>query len=82
MSGIFALFLHQLQPMHELVDAAVARMRQIPTTSPTVVATSVPTRSSIFLDRAANQARAGARYVREILPSQVEDEALAAGRGR
>jgi uncharacterized protein (DUF885 family) len=30
----------------------------------------------IFLDRAANQARAGARYVREILPSQVEEPEL------
>ena len=80
MSGIFALFLHQLQPMHELVDAAVARMRQIPTTSPTVVATSVQLVPSIFLDRAANQARA-ATCARS--SSQVEDEALRpAGRGR
>ena len=36
---------------------------------------------AIFLDRAANQARAGARYVREILPAQVED-AIAAGSAR
>jgi len=77
MSGIFSLFLHQLRPMRELVDAAVARMRQIPgnladgrrNLRPEMV-------PGIFLDRAANQARAGARYVREILPAQVEDESL------
>jgi uncharacterized protein (DUF885 family) len=79
MSGIFALFLHQLRPMEELVDAAVARMRQIPgnleagrrNLRPQLV-------PEIFLDRAANQARAGARYVREILPPQAGDEALSA----
>ena len=80
MSGIFALFLHELRPMAELVDAAVSRMRQIPDNladgrrnlRPDLV-------PPIFLDRAANQARAGARYVREILPSQISDETL---RGR
>jgi uncharacterized protein (DUF885 family) len=79
MSGIFALFLHELRPMPELVDAAVARMRQIPDNleagrrnlRPELV-------PAIFLDRAANQARAGARYVREILPAQIADEALRA----
>src|SRR6187397_3022035 len=67
MSGIFALFLHELRPMAELVDAAVSRMRQIPDNladgrrnlRPDLV-------PPIFLDRAANQARAGARYMREI----------------
>ena len=80
MSGIFALFLHELRPMIELVDAAVSRMRQIPDNladgrrnlRPELV-------PSIFLERAANQARAGARYVREILPSQVPDETLRGG---
>ena len=80
MSGIFALFLHELRPMTELVDAAVSRMRQIPDNladgrrnlRPELV-------PSIFLERAANQARAGARYVREILPSQVSDETLRGG---
>jgi uncharacterized protein (DUF885 family) len=79
MSGIFALFLHQLRPMDELVEAAVSRMRQIPDNleagrrnlRPELV-------PAIFLDRAANQARAGARYVREILPAQVEDPSLRA----
>src|SRR3989337_952395 len=76
MTGIFSLFLHRLRPMEELVDAAVARMRLIPgnlddgrrNLRPEIV-------PAIFLDRAANQARAGARYVREILPSQMDDDA-------
>ena len=75
MNGIFSLFLHRLRPTEELVDAAVARMRQIPANLAdgrrNLRAEMVP---AIFLDRAANQARAGARYVREILPSQVDEE--------
>ena len=77
MQGIFLLFLHQLRPVEELVDAAISRMSQIPDNladgernlDPSLV-------PPIFLERAANQARAGARYVREILPSQVEDPKL------
>ncbi len=79
MSGIFSLFLHQLRPTGELVDAAVSRMRQIPQNLEdgrrNLRSDMVP---NIFLDRAANQARAGARYVREILPAQVEDDGLRA----
>ena len=76
MGGIFALFLHRLRPMGELVDAAIARMRLIPDNledgKRNLRPEMVP---AIFLDRAANQARAGARYVREILPAQMEDGA-------
>lgn len=79
MTGIFSLFLHQLRPMGELVDAAVSRMRQIPQNLEdgrrNLRVDMVP---NIFLDRAANQARAGARYLREILPAQVEDAGLRA----
>jgi len=79
MGGIFGLFLHRLRPMAELVDSAIARMRLIPDNLAdgrrNLRADMVP---PIFLDRAANQARAGARYVREILPAQVDDPVLAA----
>ena len=82
MTGIFTLFLHQLRPTEELVDAAVARMRQIPGNledgKRNLRPEMVP---AIFLDRAANQARAGARYVREILPAQVDDPSLRAKLG-
>ena len=77
MGGIFALFLHRLRPMAELVESAVARMRLIPGNladgKRNLRPGMVP---SIFLDRAANQARAGARYVREILPAEVDDGGL------
>jgi uncharacterized protein (DUF885 family) len=79
MTGIFSLFLHRLRPIEELVDAAVARMRLIPGNledgKRNLRPEMVP---GIFLDRAANQARAGARYVREILPAQMEDGSLRA----
>ena len=79
LTGIFGLFLHRLRPMEELVDAAVARMRLIPRNledgKRNLRPDMVP---AIFLDRAANQARAGARYVREILPAQMDDSALRA----
>ena len=75
MSGIFGLFLHRLRPLDELVDAAVARMTLIPGNledgKRNLRPEMVP---EIFLDRAANQARAGARYVREILPAQIDDD--------
>ena len=79
LSGIFSLLLHRLRPMGELVDAAISRLRAIPANledgKRNLRPELVP---AIFLDRAANQARAGARYVRELLPAQVEDPALAA----
>ena len=77
MTGIFTLFLHQLRPMPELVESAVSRMRQIPANLEAGRANLRPELvPAIFLDRAANQARAGARYVSEILPAQVEDQRL------
>lgn len=77
MTGIFTLFLHELRPTDELVDSAVSRMRQIPANLDAGKANLRPEMvPAIFLDRAVNQARAGARYVSEILPTQVEDRRL------
>ena len=77
MQGIFTLFLHRLRPTEELVGAAVERMRQIPENladgKRNLRPELVP---PIFLDRAANQARAGARYVRDILPAQIDEGPL------
>jgi uncharacterized protein (DUF885 family) len=79
MTGIFLLFLHRLRPLPELVDSAISRLGLIPQNledgKRNLRPELVP---EIFLERAANQARAGARYVRELLPEQVEDEALGA----
>ncbi len=77
MQGIFALFLHRLRPEAELVDAAVSRLRQIGDNLEAGKANLRPDMvPAIFLERAANQARAGARYVRDLLPEQVEDTSL------
>ncbi|MFN2418301.1 MAG: DUF885 domain-containing protein [Candidatus Limnocylindria bacterium] len=77
MQGIFGLFLHRLRPIDQLVDSAAARMKLIPGNiedgKRNLRPDMVP---GIFLDRAANQARAGARYVREILPAEIDDSSL------
>jgi uncharacterized protein (DUF885 family) len=73
--GVFGLFLHRLRPEGELAQAAAARLRQAPANldagRANLRAELVP---PILLDRAVNQARAGARYARELLPAQVADE--------
>lgn len=71
--GVFGLFLHRLRPEAELVGAAAQRLRQAPAAleagrhnlRPELV-------SRLLLDRAINQARAGARYARELLPEQID----------
>jgi uncharacterized protein (DUF885 family) len=79
MQGIFGLFLHGLRPVDQLVTSAVSRLRQIPDNLAAGQSNLRPELvPPIFLDRAANQARAGARYVRDILPAQIEDGKLRA----
>ncbi|CAN5478144.1 MAG: DUF885 domain-containing protein [Chloroflexi bacterium] len=79
MQGIFSLFLHRLRPMDQLVSASISRMKLIPGNLEAGKRNLRPDMvPEIFLDRAANQARAGAKYVREILPAQIEDAALSA----
>jgi uncharacterized protein (DUF885 family) len=75
MRGVFVLFLHGLRPEAELAHAAAARLRQVPDNlragrenlRPEMV-------SPLLLDRAINQARAGANYTRFLLPEQVAAE--------
>jgi uncharacterized protein (DUF885 family) len=79
MTGIFVLFLHQLRPVAELVDAAVRRLGLIPGNLEDGRRNLRPEQvPAIFLERAANQARAGARYVSELLPAQIDEPALRA----
>jgi uncharacterized protein (DUF885 family) len=77
--GVFGLFLHKLRPEAELVDAAAARLRAVPgnleDAKRNIRDELVP---AILLDRAVNQARAGARYARELLPAEVADGDLRA----
>jgi uncharacterized protein (DUF885 family) len=76
--GVFVLFLHQLRPEHELVAAAIARLRQVPASLEAGRANLRPELvPEILLDRAINQARAGANYTRYLLPAQVSEESRA-----
>jgi uncharacterized protein (DUF885 family) len=73
--GVFGLFLHRLRPERELVQAAIARLRQAPANLEAGRANLRPELvPQLLLDRAANQARAGARYARELLPAQVDPQ--------
>ena len=75
LSGIFTLFLRRPRPMAELVDSAISRLRLIPGNLEDGTRNLRPDMvPAIFLERAANQARAGVRYVRELLPAQVADD--------
>jgi uncharacterized protein (DUF885 family) len=75
MRGVFVLFLHGLRPEADLAAAAAARLRQVPANlaaaRANLQAELVPL---ILLERAINQARAGANYTRHLLPAQVAEE--------
>jgi uncharacterized protein (DUF885 family) len=74
MRGVFVLFLHQLRPEAELAASATARLRQVPDTLAAGRANLRPDLvPEILLDRAINQARAGANYTRVLLPAQVAE---------
>lgn len=74
LQGVFSLFLHRLRPEAELVRSAAARLEAIPDNLAAGRANLRPELvPPIILDRAANQARAGARYARELLPAQVDE---------
>ncbi len=84
MRGVFSLFLHRLRPEADLVQAAASRLRQAPANVEAGRANLRPELvPQLLLDRAVNQARAGARYARELLPAQVDpsfrDDLAAAG---
>jgi uncharacterized protein (DUF885 family) len=79
LSGLFSLFLHRLKPEPELVRAAVARLRGIPDLIEQGRRNVRPELApSIYIDRAQRQARSGARYLRELLPTEVEEPSLRA----
>jgi uncharacterized protein (DUF885 family) len=75
MRGVFTLFLHRLRPEPELVEAAAARLRQVPDNLAAGRANLRPELvPEILLTRAINQARAGATYTRHLLPAQMGEE--------
>ena len=76
LNGLFYLFLNRLRPTAELVDAAVARLEQVPRALQQAQANLDPALAApLIVERGAGSARAGARYVRETLAGEAETDA-------
>lgn len=77
LTGVFTLFLHRLRPEPELAEAARARLlgvtRHVADGKANLDFSLVP---PIYAERAVGQARAAARYARELVPAEVRDPAL------
>ena len=77
LGGVFTLFLHRLKPDAELVRSAVQRLRAIPRLLDDGRRNLKPELTPpMYVERAVRQARAGARYVGEVLPNEVADPKL------
>ncbi len=76
LNGLFYLFLNRLRPNGELVDAAVARLEQVPRALAQGAANLDPSLASrLIVERGVASARAGARYVRDTLEHEADSEA-------
>jgi uncharacterized protein (DUF885 family) len=72
LNGVFTLFLHRLRPEGELVFAARARLEQVPKSIEDGIANLDPALvPPIYAERAIGQAKAAARYARELVPNEV-----------
>ncbi len=72
--GIFSLFLHRLRPDAELVDAALARIAEIPRVLESGMANLDPDLAHpLIIRRAQRGARGVARYLRDVLPGEIPD---------
>jgi uncharacterized protein (DUF885 family) len=79
-SSVFNLFLHRLRPEAELVDAAVARLEQVPRVFEQGRANlDASLAHPLIVERALSSAKASGRYVRDLLPIEIAD---GDGRGR
>ncbi len=74
LNGVFSLFLHRLRPEKELADAAAARLLQVPQNIADGVANLDLARTPrVYLERAIGQAKAAAKYARELVPAEVKE---------
>lgn len=77
LGGVFTLFLHRLRPERDLADAARARLlavtKHVADGKANVDFALVP---PLYVDRAIGQAKAAARYARELVPEEVKDPTL------
>ena len=76
LQGVFVLFLHRLRPERDLAAAARARLEAATTHVEhgrrNLDFSLVP---RIYCDRAIGQAKAAARYARELVPAEIKDAA-------
>jgi uncharacterized protein (DUF885 family) len=76
LNGLFYLFLNRLRPVEDLVDAAVARLEQVPAALDQARANLDPTLGHrLILERGLASARAGGRYVRGMLAEEADTDA-------
>ncbi|MDQ2915453.1 MAG: DUF885 domain-containing protein [Chloroflexota bacterium] len=77
LGGVFTLFLHRLRPEPELADAARARLhavtKHVADGKANIDFALAP---RVFVERAIGQAKAAARYARELVPGEVKDATL------
>jgi len=74
LNGVFSLFLHRLRPERELAAAAAKRLEGVPTNIRDGVANLDFSRTPrVYVERAIGQAKAAARYARELVPAEVKD---------
>jgi len=74
LNGVFSLFLHRLRPERELADAAAKRLEGVPTNIRDGIANLDFARTPrVYAERAIGQAKAAARYARELVPAEVKD---------
>jgi uncharacterized protein (DUF885 family) len=77
LGGVFTLFLHRLRPERDLAEAARARLlavtRHVADGKDNLDFSLAP---RVFVDRAIGQAKAAARYARELVPAEVKDAQL------
>jgi uncharacterized protein (DUF885 family) len=74
LGGVFSLFLHKLRPEKELAEAARSRLAQAPKNiSDGIANVDIPHTPRVYLERAIGQAKAAAKYARELVPNEVTD---------
>ena len=76
LNGVFSLFLHRLRPENELAEAARARLGQVPrNVSDGIANIDVERTPRVYIERAIGQAKAAAKYARDLVPNEVKDAA-------
>ena len=75
LNSLFYLFLNRLLPTEDLVDAAVARLEQVPHALEQARANLDPALAApLIVERGAGSARAGGQYVRSMLVDEGETD--------